>query len=198
MMASNKDAIYLSKKCPKSLEGVSIRKQKKTIKVRQWIILEFKVMVEAVERCPEKTAFCIWPEYQPTKINEIIASNPEVTNPAYTRKQVDFFKIDEVGSNMDKNKYNPHSVAQDKDDYFEGIVKRQLDFMPSKNEIPNVGAYQSNLYGAGAFSGTGSVPVFQNAAALQGNNTYDDPKFQNFIAQREREAKMANSLREEF
>ena len=64
--------------------------------------------------------------------------------------------------------------------------------------------HNSNLAGLnppnpyGVETGPQAVPVFQSATALTGNNTYDDPKFQSFIAQREREAKMANSLKEDF
>ena len=43
-----------------------------------------------------------------------------------------------------------------------------------------------------------SKPVYKSSKALSSNNTYDDPRFLDFIQQKEREAKMANSLREEF
>ena len=56
----------------------------------------------------------------------------------------------------------------------------------------------SSLYGINPLVANSSIPVFHNPAALTGNNTYDDPKFLQFIAQREKEAKMSNSLREEF
>jgi len=162
--------------------------------------LELAKIVEAVQNSAQLTSSGRI-KYRTTKINKNIRESQKISNPAYLRKTVDFFKIDEIGTNMDKKQFDPHSVALDKDDYYEGIVQKQLNYVPDveKKALPGIGIGVGNgIYGNTSSVGQPSIPVFQNATALTGNNTYNDPKFSNFIAQREREAKMANILKEDF
>lgn len=158
-------------------------------------------MVEYVENHKYKSNYAIWPELVPNKINRKVENSWELSNPAYMKKTIEFFKVDEIGSNYPKEIFDPHNVALDKDDYFDGIVKKQIEFQPkaeSKPTNPLSSIIPSNMYGLENHAGGSSIPIFHSAAALTGNNTYDDPKFLQFIAQREKEAKMSNSLKDEF
>lgn len=71
---------------------------------------KFRKMVEFTGQCQDKSQFAIWPEYR-------------LSNPSYLKKTIKFYKIDEIGSNMDPKKFNPHKVAQSENDYFENLVK---------------------------------------------------------------------------
>lgn len=87
----------------------------------------FRKMVEFTGQWQDKSLFAIWPEFQPTKVNQNISGNNEqslkLLNPAYLKKTIKFYKIDEIGSNMDPKKFNPHKVAQSENDYFENLVR---------------------------------------------------------------------------
>ncbi|CAI2373409.1 unnamed protein product [Moneuplotes crassus] len=160
---------------------------------------KFKDLVNEISAIEYKSKYSIWPELEQCQVNRHIQNEPEVSNPGFIKKTIDFYKIDEIGSNFDKKIFDPHSVAQSEEDYFENLNKleKQAQFVP-KIEKPaslNPGLLPLNPYGG---TNNQSIPVFNSAQALTGNNTYDDPKFQSFIAQREKEAKMANSLKEEF
>ena len=67
-------------------------------------------MVEYVENNKYKANFAIWPELVPNKINRKVEYGFDLTNPGYMKRTVDFYKIDEIGSNYPKETFDPHTV----------------------------------------------------------------------------------------
>ena len=94
---------------------------------------KFIQMVSKVEQKQDKTAYAIWPEFQLTHANKNIANNIEINNPSFISKTVDFYKIDEIGSNFEKDVFDPYNVAKSENDYYKGIADRQIEQFPSKN-----------------------------------------------------------------
>lgn len=45
-------------------------------------------------------------------------------NPEFVYNWVDEMSVDEIASNISKENFNPHRVAIDKDEFYEGIIKR--------------------------------------------------------------------------
>ena len=70
----------------------------------------FKRMVEYVENHKYKSNFAIWPELVPNKINRKVENSWELSNPAYMKKTIEFFKVDEIGSNYPKEIFDPHTA----------------------------------------------------------------------------------------
>ena len=53
--------------------------------------------------------------------------NRKYKNPEFLYNWVDELSVDEIASNMGKENFNPHRVAQDSSEYYEGIIKRQSE-----------------------------------------------------------------------
>ena len=57
----------------------------------------------------------------------LIENEREYNNPLIVEKMIDFFDLDEIGSNYPKNVYNPHKLEAG--DYFEELAKRQTELL---------------------------------------------------------------------
>ena len=94
---------------------------------------KFKQMISKVEQKIDKTAYAIWPEFQNTHVNKLIKYGIEVNNPAFLSDAVRFYKIDEYGSNIDKDVFDPHKLANSENDFYEGNAHRQMKQFQSKD-----------------------------------------------------------------
>lgn len=54
-------------------------------------------------------------------------SSKRYRNPEFLYNWVDEMSVDEIASNMAKENYDPHRVAHNKNEYYEGIIKRQSE-----------------------------------------------------------------------
>lgn len=42
---------------------------------------------------------------------------------------IDYYKIDEIGSNYIPTVYNPHSIVTNPDEYYDGIARKQTELL---------------------------------------------------------------------
>ncbi len=69
----------------------------------------------------------------PYFVRELMESK-KYKNPDYIYQWVDEMSVDEIGSTLDKKDYDPHRVALNKTEYYEGIIQRQSEQQTRKQE----------------------------------------------------------------
>ena len=82
---------------------------------------------EASNSVKEKYFLFSWARQTP--VNSEIESKKEFNNPEMLQKVIDKLDIDEIGTNFDKRVLDPHGIAVDAGDFYDGISKKQLELL---------------------------------------------------------------------
>ena len=86
---------------------------------------------EEIER-GTSNLFQITNRFVNTPFNQRLLSQNEYLNPLILDKVVDYYSLDEIGTNYPQSVYNPHSHAPD--DFFEEIAHRQTQLLQQQQD----------------------------------------------------------------